>query len=87
MTKWRGYLGHPVVLGLKILVSSAKAETWLDFTAPGREFAYRRNSMGPIWTPEGLLMSLEDPASSLRVSLPSASDHGSRTPTSPEAFR
>ena len=31
---------------LKILVSSAKAGTWLDFTAPGREFAYWRNSMG-----------------------------------------
>ena len=33
--------------GLEDLVSSAKAETWLDFTAPGREFAHRRNSMGP----------------------------------------
>ena len=38
-------------MDLKILVSSAKAETWLDFTAPGREFAYRRNSMGPNMDP------------------------------------
>ena len=74
-------------MDLKILVSSAKAETWLDFTPPGRGFAYRKNSMGPIWAPEGLLMSLEEPAGSLRVPLPSASDRGGRTPASPEAFR
>lgn len=74
-------------MDLKILVSSAKAETWLDFTAPEREFAYRRNRMGPNMDPEGLLMSLEEPASSLRVLLPSASDRGVRTPARPEAFR
>ena len=38
-------------MDLKILVSSAKAATWLDLTVPGREFAYRRNNMGPNMDP------------------------------------
>ena len=37
--------------------------------------------------PEGLLISLEEPASSPRVPLPSASDRGGRTPARREAFR
>ena len=92
------HVGHKVVscssvasigdfMDLKILVSSAKAATWLDLTAPGREFVYRRTTWGPIWTPEGLLMSLGEPASSLRMPLPSASDRGGRIQARLETFR
>ena len=38
-------------MDFKILVSSAKAATWLDLTVPGREFAYRRNNMGSNMDP------------------------------------
>ena len=41
------------LMDLKILVSSAKAATWLDLTVPGREFAYRRKNMGPNMDPLG----------------------------------
>ena len=33
-------------MDLKLLVSSARAATWLDLKESGREFAYRRNNMG-----------------------------------------
>ena len=39
---------------LKLLVSSAKAATWLDLNESGRELAHRRNNMGPNIDPEGL---------------------------------
>ena len=35
------------VISLKTFVSSAKAAIWLDLTASGREFTYRRNNLGP----------------------------------------
>ena len=34
-------------------MSSAKAASWLDLTASGREFTYRRNNMGPRIDPCG----------------------------------
>ena len=55
-------------------MSSAKAATWLDLNESGRELAYRRNNMGPNMDPEGLPISLQEAASSLRMLLPSASD-------------
>ena len=38
-------------MDLKILVSSTKAAKWLDLAEPGREFAYRRNNIGPNMDP------------------------------------
>ena len=52
-SSWSCSASRVDVISLKIFVSSAKAAIWLDLTASGKEFTYRRNNMGPRIDPCG----------------------------------
>ena len=52
-SSWSCSASRVDVVSLKIFVSSAKAAIWLDLTASGTGFTYRRNNMRPRIDPCG----------------------------------
>ena len=52
-SSWSCSASRVDVISLKIFALSAKAASWLDLTASGREFTYRRNNVGPRIHPCG----------------------------------